>query len=302
MIKKKWGWWALIASLLVILLLMIITKPAQSRSNTNKPIRVVASLNFYGEAAQKVAGKYGHVESLINNAAVDPHDYQPSIRQSQQVNNADFIIENGLGYDHWLDKMVAANDNHPQVIRVGTAIAHAQNGDNEHVWYQPKLMMKLTKQLAQDFAQKDPQHRSYYYRRAQAYIKQLGQQEQLIQQAKANVSQNNRVAVSEPVFDYSLTAMGYHITDAHFAKAIEDGDDPSPRDISAIQKDIREHRIAFFVENPQSSSTTVDNITRLARKHHIPVIQITETKPNHESYPEWMRREYRMVLKAQRSE
>lgn len=300
MIKKKWGWWALIGSLLIILLLMIVTTPAKSPSK--KPIRVVASLNFYGEAAQKVAGKYGKVDSLINNSAVDPHDYQPSIRQSQQVSNADFIIENGLGYDHWMDKMIVANDNHPQVIKVGVAIAHAKNGDNEHVWYQPQVMIKLTNRLAADFSQKDPQHRNYYQARARAYVQQLNQQDKLIKQAKANMHQNDRVAVSEPVFDYSLATMGYHITDPHFAKAIEDGDDPSPHDISAIQSDIRHHRLAFFVENPQSSSKTVDNLTCLAKKHHVPVIQVTETKPDNESYTEWMRRQYRLVLKAQRSE
>lgn len=300
MIKKKWGWWALIGSLLIILLLMIVTTPAKSQSK--KPIRVVASLNFYGEAAQKVAGKYGQVESLINNSAVDPHDYQPSIRQSQQVSHADFIIENGLGYDHWMDKMVAANDNHPKVITVGTTIAHAKNGDNEHVWYQPQVMIKLTNQLTDEFAKKDPKHSDYYHENAKTYVHQLNQQDKLIRQAKANVHQNDQVAVSEPVFDYSLAAMGYHITDSHFAKAIEDGDDPSTHDISAIQNDIRHHRLAFFVENPQSSSKTVDNLTRLARKHHVTVIQVTETKPDDESYTEWMSRQYRLVLKAQRSE
>ena len=297
MIKKNWGWWVLITSLFVILLLMVVTKPKQAAST--KPIKVVASLNFYGEAAQAVAGKYGQVDSLINNSAVDPHDFQPAISQSKKVSEANFIIENGLGYDHWMDQMVEANGQQRTVIKVGP-IAHAKDGDNEHVWYKPQVMIKLTRRLARDFAKKDPAHRSYYQSRAQAYIKKLSRQDKLLQEVKANVRGNDRVAISEPVFDYSLKAMGYQVTDAHFAKAIEDGDDPSPHDISAIQEDIIHRRLAFFVENPQSSSKTVDNLTRLARKHHIPVIQITETKPNHESYSAWMTRQYEEVLRAQR--
>lgn len=298
MIKKKWGWLALLASLVIVLLLMVWTPVDQSSSK--KPIKVVASLNFYGEAAKEVAGKYGQVDSLINNSAVDPHDYSPSIQQSKRVSEADFVIENGLGYDHWMDKMVGATDHQPQVIKVGPSIAHAKNGDNEHVWYKPQVMIKLTEQLANDFARRDPQHAHYYRARAQAYVHKLSQQEKLINAARKNVQPGAQVAVSEPVFDYSLKAMGYHISDPHFAKAIEDGDDPSPHDISAIQNDIRQRRLAFFIENPQSSSKTVDNLTRLAKKHHIPVIKITETKPNHETYPQWMRRQYRQVLQVQK--
>ena len=303
MLKKRWGWFALVTVLVLILILMIITRPNQTRQAQNRrPIRVVASLYFYGEAAQKVSGKYGQVHSMINNSAVDPHDFQPSIKQSQAVSQANFVIENGLGYDHWMDKMVAAGDHHPKVFKVGPDITHVSNGDNEHVWYKPGTMIHLTRQLERDFTQRDPAHKQYYEARAAAYIKQLRQQEKLMQTVKQGVHGSNRVAVSEPVFDYSLEAMGYRITDPHFAKAIEDGDDPSPHDISTIQNDIRGGKLSFFVENPQSSSKTVDNLTRLARQHHVPVISITETKPNHESFTEWMNKQYQQVLKAQRSE
>ncbi len=91
MIKKKWGWLALLASLVIVLLLMVCTPVDQSSSK--KPIKVVASLNFYGEAAKEVAGKYGQVDSLINNSAVDPHDYSPSIQQSKRVSELRVIVK-----------------------------------------------------------------------------------------------------------------------------------------------------------------------------------------------------------------
>ena len=57
----------------------------------------VSSLNFYGEAAQAVAGKYGQTVSVIDNAAVDPHEYQPATVQAEQVAKANVVILNGLG-------------------------------------------------------------------------------------------------------------------------------------------------------------------------------------------------------------
>ena len=72
------------------------------QQKSQRPIKVVASLNFYGEAAQAVAGKYGQTVSVIDNAAVDPHEYQPATVQAEQVAKANVVILNGLGYDQWM--------------------------------------------------------------------------------------------------------------------------------------------------------------------------------------------------------
>lgn len=73
------------------------------------------------------------------------------------------------------------------------------------------------------------------------------------------------VAVSEPVFDYSLEKMGYKVANAHFAKAVEEESDPSYTDIKNLQNKIKRKEIAFFVYNVQSDGTTVKNIVNLCK-------------------------------------
>ena len=58
-------------------------------------------------------------------------------------------------------------------------------------------------------------------------------------------AKGQKVAVSEPVFDYALKEMGYQVANQHFAKAIEDSTDPSPQDIDAMRQLIKKHQIAF---------------------------------------------------------
>ena len=77
---------SIIALLVIILGLSFV--PWKSMGKNQKPIRVVTGLNFYGEVAQKVAGDHGQVISFIDNASVDPHDYQPNTKQAQQVAKA----------------------------------------------------------------------------------------------------------------------------------------------------------------------------------------------------------------------
>lgn len=297
--KKWWGLGALICLLLATLLLMI-SGWGPNQSTRQKPIRVVSSLNFYGEVAKEVAGKYGQTTTFINNSAVDPHDFQPSTKQALQLDRANVVIENGLGYDSWVAKMVSAASSDQVVINVGRQVAHKQAGDNEHVWYRPSTMSRLAWLLAKKYGQIDPAHRQYYYARARRYQRQLAPLNRTIAHAQANAKhENKQVLVSEPVFDYALVHLGYRIANPRFAKAIEDGNDPAAKEIAQMRSKIKHHQVAFFVNNSQESTTTINNLVKLAHQEKVPVLNVTETKPAHRTYVQWMNNEYRELIKIQ---
>lgn len=300
--RKYWiGVSGLVGLLAVVFLLSLI--PLRNFSQHQKPIRVVASLDFYGEVARAVAGKYGQVTTVINNAAVDPHDYQPGTQQARELSNANLVIQNGLGYDHWLTKLVQGSGNgRVTTIDVARQVAAKKSGDNEHVWYQPATIGRLAQQLADQYSKLDPAHASYYHQRARAYLKTLQPLDQTIAQARQGVGANRMVAVSEPVFDYALENLGYQVVDHHFAKAVEDGNDPSPQDISALQTAIKNHQFAFLVENSQTDDRVVTNLVKLAHQYGVPVLKVTESKPNGLTYEQWMTKQYQQLIKIQEGE
>ncbi|MEE6677662.1 metal ABC transporter solute-binding protein, Zn/Mn family [Limosilactobacillus fermentum] len=299
--RKYWGIGALVAVLAVIVGLMV-TGWSPSKSH-QKPIRVVTSLNFYGEVAKAVAGDHGTVTSFINSSAVKPHEFQPTTKQAKQVANANVAIENGLGYDAWMSKMVKADSkNKITLINVGEQVAKEKDGANEHVWYRPATMSALATTLAKQFSKLDPDHKADYEKNAKAYQAKLQKLDKVIAQAKQNVGDNRLVDVSEPVFDYALENLGYQINDQHFEKAVEDDSDPSPKDIQQIQDDITNHRIALFVNNSQESGKTVENLVKLAKENNVPVLNVTESEPDGEDYVSWMTKQYQALLKIQRGE
>ncbi|MGN1279208.1 MAG: metal ABC transporter solute-binding protein, Zn/Mn family [Limosilactobacillus sp.] len=298
---KKNKYWLGVGSLVVVLLaiLGLSLVPWRTMHQERRPIRVITSLDFYGEVAQEVAGKYGQVTSLINNASIDPHDYQPGTAQAQKMARANVVIQNGLGYDHWLTNLTRSAGKHYTVVDVGSQVAQKHSGDNEHVWYDPQTMGRLADMLANRYSKIDPRHRAYYQSRARRYHRSLAPLNREIARVKANVGNKRAVAVSEPVFDYALNALGYQVIDTHFEKAIEDGNDPSPQDIQELRQAIVNHRIAFFVENSQASDRVIDNMVRLARQNGVPVLKVTETKPNGDSYVQWMLKQYRQLARIQ---
>lgn len=294
-------------SSIVVLLLIILGLsfvPWKSLGKNEKPIRVVTGLNFYGEVAQKVAGDHGKVTSFINNASIDPHDYQPNTKQAQQVANANIVIENGLGYDNWVNKLVKSSDNRNKIKVINVAsLSGKQDGDNEHIWYNPSTIKKLANDLAIQYGKIDPKHAAEYKANAKEYLGSLRPLDNEIAKVKKNMDPtNNQVAVSEPVFDYALEDAGYQIMDKHFEKAVEDGNDPSPKDIEEIQQAIINHRIAFFVANSQTSDKVVDNLVKLAHENNVPVLKVTETKPDGDNYAAWMLKQYRALSEIQQKE
>lgn len=299
--RKYWGIGALVVVLAVIVGLMV-TGWSPSKSH-QKPIRVVTSLNFYGEVAKAVAGDHGTVTFFINSSAVEPHEFQPTTKQAKQVAIANVAIENGLGYDAWMSKMVKADSkNKITLINVGEQVAKEKDGANEHVWYRPATMSALATTLAKQFSKLDPDHKADYEKNAKAYQAKLQKLDKVIAQAKQNVGDNRLVDVSEPVFDYALENLGYQINDQHFEKAVEDDSDPSPKDIQQIQDDITNHRIALFVNNSQESGKTVENLVKLAKENNVPVLNVTESEPDGEDYVSWMTKQYQALLKIQRGE
>ncbi|WP_270383085.1 metal ABC transporter solute-binding protein [Ligilactobacillus salivarius] len=257
-------------------------------------IKVVTTTDFYGQVAEEVLGNKGKVTSIINNPSIDPHDYEPTTRTAKQVADANIVIYNGLGYDSWITKL----SHDKKKINVAANVMHAKDGANEHLWYNSKTMGKLADYLVKEYTKIDPKNEAYYKKNTAKYKQKLTKLQTLIAKIKKN-SDNKKVAVSEPVFDYALKDMGYKISNSHFAKATEDGSDPSYSDIKKLQNDIKHKKIAFFVENTQSDSKVISGIVDLCKKYDVPVVKVTETSPKGKDYLQWMSSEYKQVLKIQ---
>ena len=269
----------------------------QSSSNGSK-IQVVASLDFYGEVAKAVGGNKVSVQSIINNPAVDPHDYEPTTKVGKSVASADLVVASGIGYDGWMDKVVKSADKSKNYLRVADDLMNKKEGDNEHIWYDPRTMPKLANTLADKFAKKDPADKATFKANAKKYIASLDDLNTLINKLKTKVN-GQLVDVSEPVFGYALDYLGYKVNDDHFSKSTEDGTDYSAKDIHGIETDIKEKKIAFFVNNIQASSKTVNQLVKLAEQNNVPVLKVTETLPKDKNYRTWITSQYQQLEKIQ---
>lgn len=272
---------------MIMLLASACSNKDQAKTKSDK-VSIVTTTNVYADIAKNVAGKYGSVQAIIKNSATDPHDFEPTTADAKKLTNANIIVANGLGYDSWMNKLASSVSKKP--VLVGEDLMGLKKGDNPHIWYDLDMPTKYVNYLVKRLSRLDKKHAAYFKENGDKYLAKIAKVKQI---AKSADKKNNKpVFVSEPVFDYGLEEAGYKIGDKEFEEAIENGTDPSPKTINKMTNEIKDKKIAFFVNNTQASSSTVKTFVKLAKENGVPVLNVRETIPNHMTYLDWMRENY----------
>lgn len=273
--------------LAVTLLAACATTPATA-TNGGK-LRVVAAENFWGSIAHAVGGDRVVVDSLIDNPAIDPHDYEPTASDARAVATARVVIVNGVGYDGWATKLLAANPSSSrETIDVGKLVG-ARSGDNPHRWYNPDDVRAVVNAVTDAYAAADPADAAYFHAQRQHYeAADLGRYEQLIAEIRANFA-GVPVGASESIFSMLASALGLRVvTPTSFLRAISEGADPTASDKRLIDKQIHDRAFRVYVYNAQNSTPDVQAQVDAAKAAGIPVLPITETPvPATASFTDW---------------
>lgn len=272
---------------MIMLLASACSNKKGAKTNSDK-VSIVTTTNVYADIAKNVVGNYGSVQAIIKNSATDPHDFEPTTADAKELTKADIIVANGLGYDTWMNKLASSVSKKP--VLVGEDLMGLKKGDNPHIWYDLDMPTKYVNYLVKRLSKLDKKHAAYFKENGDKYLAKVAKIKQI---AKSTDKKNNKpVFVSEPVFDYGLEEAGYKIGDKEFEEAIENGTDPSPKTINKMTNEIKDKKIAFFVNNTQASSSTVKTFVKLAKENGVPVLNVRETIPNHMTYLDWMRENY----------
>ena len=146
-------------------------------SNLSEPITqqlpkitVVASFFPIYEFAKQVGGDRVNIMTLIP-AGVEPHDYEPTIQQLQQAENADVVFFNGLGFeDSWIDRVI--NDNLVDTSALSN-LSRSSQIRNPHIWLDPVFAKAQVQQIEKALIEIDPNNKLYYQRNAMNFTDKL---------------------------------------------------------------------------------------------------------------------------------
>ena len=104
---------------------------ATGAASTTGKIEVTAAENFWGSIAAQLGGSKVAVTSIIVNPDTDPHSYEPTAADGVAIARSQMAIVNGIGYDTWASKLLAANPSSGRaVLDVGHLLGDLEIGDH----------------------------------------------------------------------------------------------------------------------------------------------------------------------------
>jgi zinc/manganese transport system substrate-binding protein len=263
-------------------------------------IRVVAAENFWGSIAAQVGGTKVNAQSIIADPAQDPHSYEPTASDARTLATAQLAIVNGIGYDPWAPKLLAANPTAGRIaLTIGTLLG-VKEGENPHRWYDPADVLAVANATAADLKQLDPRDAAYFDHQLKTFeTTDLAPYHALIAQIKSRYA-GVPVGASESIFALLAPSLGVHLlTPSGFTKAISEGTDVSAQDTLTAQRQITAHRIKVWIYNSQNATPVVQRLNVLARSAHIPIVTITETlDPAGASFEQWQVAQLRRIEQA----
>lgn len=266
--------------------------PTDSTKNTNSSqtvIRAVGAENEYANVISQIGGKYVSVSAIMSDPNTDPHTYEASAQTAEEISHAELVVQNGLGYDEFMNKLESASPNaNRHVIDVQKLLGLPNNTPNPHLWYKPSTMPQVAAAIAKDLSTIEPAHAAYFEANVQTFDTSLKPWLKEMAEVKKEFP-NAPVATTEPVCDYMLQASGMNnLTPWSFQTDVMNGTDPSPQDVNFQENLFKQHKVKVFLYNQQVVDSLTTSLLELAKQNHIPVVGVYETMPPNHTYQTWM--------------
>jgi zinc/manganese transport system substrate-binding protein len=272
------------------------TSTASARTGT---VVAVGAENEYANVISQIGGKYVRVTAIESNPSTDPHAFEASASISQVVGAAELVVQNGLGYDSFMNTIEdAAPSSVRKVIDVQHLLRLPDTAPNPHLWYDPRTMPAVAKAIAADLSLLRPAHKAYFASQLRTFIAALTPWKAAIAEFRARYG-GVPVATTEPVADYLLQAMGAtNRTPFGLQADLMNGVDLPPQYVTLEDSLLREHRVKAFVYNQQVVDSVTEAFLATARRSGIPVVGVYETMPAGYSYQSWMLAEVHALSRA----
>lgn len=262
-------------------------------------IHAVGVENQYANVISQIGGQYVTVSAIESNPDTDPHSFEASPAVAREITAAQLVVRNGVGYDGWARKILAADSNPKRQVIVVQDLLHLPDSTpNPHLWYKSETMPAVVSAVAASLSKLDPAHASYFAANARKFDASLKPWYAAIARFKAQFP-NTPVAVTEPVADYMLQAADCNIkTPWNLQAAIMNGTDPSPQDVSAQNRFFKTHQVKVFLYNQQVTDSLTASFLNKAKAADIPVVGVYETMPTGYNYQTWMLAEVKALRAA----
>ena len=219
-------------------------------------IKAVATFSILGDMVKNVGGDKVDVAVLVGPDG-DVHTFEPTPQEAIALARARVIFENGLHFEHWLDKIYQSSGSKAQRVVVTDGIEPIQMREGNaqdidpHVWHDVSNAMLMVERIRDGLITADQVNAVYYRENAEKYLEELARTDHWIIDTLKDIPDEHRhLVTSHDTFGYFAKRYGFAVIGTAIASASTEAVDPSAAQIAQLITKIRSAGVkVVFAEN-----------------------------------------------------
>lgn len=220
-------------------------------------LHVVTSFSILADITRQVGGEHIEISNMVGPDA-DAHTYEPSPDDAKALLKAKLVIENGLGFEPWLDRLITSTGTHTTVVVASRGVVprtleeDGHKVPDPHAWHNLANAELYVNNIAAALIKADPANANDYRTNSQAYLKKIYALLLEGKQQLGNLPPASRnIVTSHDAFGYLGQAYGIHFI---APQGLSTENEPSAADVAKLIRQMREEQIkAVFIENIKDS-------------------------------------------------
>ncbi|WP_157096069.1 metal ABC transporter substrate-binding protein [Methylosinus sp. R-45379] len=235
----------------VLATLALLASPLRAQPAPLPPPRlpVVASFSILGDLARIVGGDRIDVTTIVGPNG-DAHVYQPSPQDGRRLAAAKLVFVNGLGFEGWIDRLVAASKTKARIVTASRAVTPRKEGEgvDPHAWQDVANVKIYVANIRDALVEADPDGAARYKANAAEYLHALGALDaEIVAAIDAIPRARRRVVSTHDAFGYFAARYGVEFI---APQGVSTDAEASARDIARIVDAVKAHKVAaVFLEN-----------------------------------------------------
>ena len=229
--------------------------------------KAVTTFTVIADMAREVAGDAAEVVSITRPGA-EIHNYAPTPGDIVAAQDADLILYNGLNLEQWFERFFRnLRDVPAAVVSEGIEPIDIAGGEyrgrpNPHAWMSLDGALTYVDNIADAFAEHDPENAETYRANAESYKAEIEATLGPIRDAMAEIPEGDRwLVTSEGAF--SLPRAGLRASNELYIWPINADQQGTPQQVRQVIDAVREHDIGVVFSE---STVPADAARQIARE------------------------------------
>lgn len=291
-----------IVLLTTISLCLSLSNVLNTVSAKEKRLKISASFYPIYFFTKAIVGTKGDVKSMIPNG-VEPHDWEPKIKDIKYISECDLLIYNGLGLESWVGKVSASAPKELVLVNCSKGVKIIKNSKDmikkehcttdPHIWNSPKSAKIEVLNIRNAIEKADPYNKAYYERNYKNLISKLNTLDIKYEKALRNKVHKN-IVTSHAAFSY--LARDYNFKQLSIENAYAEGE-PSAKQMVNICDIVKEQKIKYVFSEELLSPKIADIIAEETHAKNL-VLNPLESVKKGENYFSVMERNLKNLVKA----